>query len=144
MPTVRQLMRPGVREVRDDEPIAGALRSMRDAEVGLLLVVDRSGRSKGVVSKTDLLTHVADHGGLEVEVRSITSSELYTVGADEPVSAAIRKMAEEGVHHVVVVDQGEPIGVFGAWDLVRAAGEGRLVLQSGGAGVRGPRSGPGV
>ncbi len=137
-------MRTGVHEVREDEPIARALQSMCDAEVGVLLVVDRAGGARGVVSKTDLLEHFADRGALDAEIGSVTSRELFTVDADAQLTLATRRMADEGVHHLIVLDGGAPVGVLGAWDLVRAAAEGRVVVRRGDARVLGPRSGPGV
>jgi CBS domain-containing protein len=89
-------------------------------------VVDWTGYLMGVVSQMDLLrvraseTLWAQWTGLEA--RHVMSRPALTVTADTPLGEAARRMEEQGVHRLVVVeDDGEtPIGVLSATDVVRA------------------------
>ncbi|MCC6649418.1 MAG: CBS domain-containing protein [Polyangiaceae bacterium] len=144
MPTVREIMRPGAQELPGSALVADALRVMQGAEIGLVVIADDAGRPVGVVSKTDVLSHVAAHGSLEAPLSSIVSRSLLTVAADRPLAAALREMADEGVHHLVVRERDRVVGVLGAWDVVRAVAEGRLELARGDAKIVPSRSGPGT
>lgn len=137
-------MRRGVRTARVGDSLSAAFRVMRDAEIGVLLVVDAAGGQFGVVSKTDLLSHVADHGTLDADVASVATRDVLTVDIDATLAQATQMMAVDGVHHLVVVEEGASVGMLAAWDVVCAAGEGRISLLEGPHRAVGARSGPGV
>ena len=109
-------------------------------DVSGLPVLDRQGRVIGVVSKTDVLAEVAGHteltrrplGQALAELRAgkheidwnITAEDLVqgepvTCFATDPVPTVARRMSQERVHRVVVVDADRrPVGIVTSMDLV--------------------------
>jgi len=61
-----------------------------------------------------------------LRVRDAMTAEVVTVEAEAPLRDAAARMAERGLHRLVVTDQGRLAGVLGALDLVRLVAEGRL------------------
>lgn len=109
-------------------------------------VVDEVGRPIGVVSKTDLLRYVHEHGVDLAEIRAdeaailtqlgtgfhaaspidgATVSELmmpvvFALPHDAPIAKAAALMAGEGIHRVPILgDDGAVCGIVSSLDLVR-------------------------
>ena len=62
--------------------------------------------------------------GIELQLRTlrvvdIMSTNPITVAADEPLEAAGRRMLDERVHRVIVVDGRKPVGILSTFDIVR-------------------------
>ena len=109
-------------------------------------VIDMQERVVGVVSKTDLLDRCLHQssdssgsfmgtlaGGLEIEVEfnadelgtveEFMSVDPVTVAPDDSVAKVARRMAEERIHRVVVVDDERRVcGIVTSLDLLRAVG----------------------
>ncbi len=108
-------------------------------------VVDPLNREIGVVSKTDLVHRCVEGplgsrpgtffgslaDGLDVgtelvpdnlgRVEDFMSVEPITAAPDEPIGAVARRMAEEGVHRVVVVNEEQVVlGIVTSLDLLKA------------------------
>lgn len=107
-------------------------------------VIDMQERVVGVVSKTDLLDrclHQASDSagsfmgtlaeGLEIEVEfnadelgtveEFMSVDPVTVAPDDPATAVARRMAEERIHRVIVVDDERRVcGIVTSLDMLRA------------------------
>ncbi len=108
-----------------------------------LPVVDDQEKLIGVVSKTDLVRRLLDGPDLSGQmgffdllesvgrsrnvrvdefgsVEDVMSTEPITARPDEPIGVVARRMAEERVHRVIVVDdQHRPIGVVTTLDLLK-------------------------
>lgn len=109
-----------------DAPIEEAERLILDRGVGGLPVVDESGTLVGVVSQTDFM-HLAGpdvrslvhHRASGIRVGEVMSQPPITVLLTTPLVEAARRMVEERVHRVVVVnDDQRPLGVLSAMDFV--------------------------
>ena len=128
---VTDLMARGALCVREDEALSAAIALMARHDLGGLPVRGDAGRVVGVISKTDVLDRVAEGKTLDVAVGESMSAPALTVAETTPIDDALRAMADEGVHRLVVLDEtGEPVGIFSPWDVVRAVTEGRLALSS--------------
>ena len=60
----------------------------------------------GIVTERDAVMHI-DPGktGADVRVSDLMTTDLVLVGLDEPVGAAVQRLAVEGVHHLPVIDE---------------------------------------
>jgi CBS domain-containing protein len=122
---VRDLMHPGVLTCRPDSALGQVAVMLYQHHVHALVVADRDGRPLGVISDFDLLAGEwlsGDPESLEV-MRQMTASELMstpvnTIEADVPITEAARRMREEEMHRLLVLDQGQPVGVTSISDLV--------------------------
>jgi CBS domain-containing protein len=99
------------------ETLLGAATRMRRYEVSALPVYRRH-RLVGIVTERDVVTAVADGADLAATtVADYMTDRPVTVGHDEDLEVAARRMTELGVRHLPVVDRGRLIGVLSMRDL---------------------------
>ena len=68
-------------------------------------------------------------GGEADLARGVMTSEVVTVGPDDPVEAAIRAMLDHDIGAVVVARDGEPLGLFTERDVTRRVLDGEDLLH---------------
>ena len=91
-------------------PLHDAARLMRDERVHRVFVVE-AGALVGVISTLDVMGAVRD-AKIEVPITEIMSTPLFSVKAQQPLSAAIERLEHARVTGLVVVDDDFPVGVF--------------------------------
>ncbi len=105
-----------------DKTVVEAAEMMANHHVGLLVIVDKENPKKplGVISERDIIRTIAGKAPLTVTVdKAGTTKNFVYVYADEPITAAARKMKQFNVRHVVVLDRnGDLVGVISIRDLV--------------------------
>jgi CBS domain-containing protein len=112
-PTVRDFMNTHLVYLREDSRPEIALLPILDFGITAVPVLDAAERPVGMVSLRDLV----DPRKREPHV----SKPVVTVAIDEPISSAAKRLAEAGVHHVVVLDsEGRAAGMLSAVDIIRA------------------------
>jgi CBS domain-containing protein len=100
-----------------DDPVAEAVRMMREHRIGCLLVVD-DGRLLGILTERDLLLKL-EHAGLERPVRDLMTPDPETLSPEDPIAFALNKMSVGGFRHVPLVDDaGRPVGIVSVKDIV--------------------------
>ncbi len=88
-------------------------------------VVDDDNKVVGVITKSDI-NRFSFTGGDPYYARAyeIANPTILNVAPDAPVREAANQMIEAHVHHLLVVDEGDMIGMLSAFDFVKmAAGE---------------------
>ncbi len=130
--------------VTPDTSAVELARILEANEISGVPVVDALDRAIGVVSKTDLLhrclagpvgsrpgsffeslaegvqTGTGLHPGELGTVEEFMSPEPVTASPDEPIVAVARRMADEGIHRVVVVDEQQHVlGIVTSLDLLK-------------------------
>lgn len=126
---VAALMSTSLVAVRPDASLKDVLATLRQHDVSCVVVTDEAGALRGIVSMTDLarVAEVALGGpgepvALHAPARTageIMRTEVVTVGEDDPVREAARRMVEFRIHRVVVTRDGRAAGVFSARDVMR-------------------------
>ena len=108
--------------ITPDKTVEEAAEMMVNHHVGLLVIVDRENpkRPIGVISERDIIRTIAGKAPLTVTVdKAGTMNNFIYVYADEPITAAARKMKQFNVRHVVVLDRkGDLVGVISIRDLI--------------------------
>lgn len=123
-PTVESVMTVSPVVIAEDEAIAEVAELLAGYEISGLPVVDAGDHLVGVISQTDLvrlraasLPWAGWHG---LMVRDLMSWPARTIDGKASLDEAARRMADEGVRRLIVVDdQQTPIGVISESDLVR-------------------------
>jgi CBS domain-containing protein len=101
-----------------DETLLGAAARLRRYEVSALPVYRRH-RLVGIVTERDVVTAIANGADpATTRVADYMTQHPVTVGPDEDVQVAARRMAELGVRHLPVVDRGQLVGVLSMRDLL--------------------------
>lgn len=115
------MMSREVRTIRLDASLTEAASLMRSARIGALLVVDEGAACVGMVSETDLVRK-AMAAGLNPDqerVRKIMSSPLITIEIDRSAHEASDLMAENGIRHLPITQDGRIVGIISVRDLLR-------------------------
>lgn len=110
--TVRDLMNPELFTLRDTMRNDDALDALLEMGISAAPVVDEKHRPLGVVSLRDLML-----GG----TKPIVSTPALAIAPTLRVEEAARMMAENELHHLVVVgSDGRVSGLVSSYDLMRA------------------------
>ncbi len=114
------MMNRNIRTIHPDAMLIEAAMLMRDARVGAALVVS-AGAYVGVVSEADLVRKAIAHGkdAACTSVRSVMSSPLITIEIDRSAHDASDLMAEHGIRHLPVTQDGQIVGMVSVRDLLR-------------------------
>jgi len=75
--------------------------------------------------ETSLLNELEQH-----VVSDIMSTELVTLSGDTPVREAADLLRRRRIHRVLVVDDGELVGILSTLDIVNAVADGRLTTRT--------------
>lgn len=126
------------RYVRRDVAWVDGNTSLREAIIRMAardfdaVLVREKGEVAGIITDTDILNHIAAGKDLDkVKAREFMSkcelkgtSPCSQLSEDETVANAIKVMAGEGKHHVIVRDaEGNAIGVLSSRGLIKALKE---------------------
>jgi len=114
------MMNRDIKTIGPDATLAEAAGLMRDGRVGALLVSGQ-GAYLGVVTETDLVRK-AMAGGLDLtheRVQKVMSSPLITIEIDRSAHEASDLMAEKGIRHLAITQDGQVVGIISVRDLLR-------------------------
>jgi signal-transduction protein with cAMP-binding, CBS, and nucleotidyltransferase domain len=124
---VREVMHKGVITCRRETPIQDVAKQMTEQDISALVVVESNGALAGIISRTDLVNarlyeqYWKHWRGLTAG--HIMTGDVVTIGPNETVAAASKRMMERRIHRIVVVEEIEgvtkPAGVLSITDIVR-------------------------
>ncbi|WP_266990399.1 CBS domain-containing protein [Streptomyces melanogenes] len=121
MTTARDLMTVDVRCIPASETLDRAAQLMRDHNIGALPVKGSDGTLTGIVTDRDIVVKVLAAGkdASDVSAGDLADGRPRTVSADADAAEAVRVMSDARIRRLVVVDDGEPVGVITEADLAR-------------------------
>ncbi len=123
MTTVKDLMTKNVVTIEAQKTVFEAAELMSDRGVGDLVVCDGKG-PMGIVTERDFVRRVvAKRRPLDIKVSEIMSKPLITIGPDESVKDAARKMANHRIRRLPVLKENELVGIIAASDFARHLGK---------------------
>jgi len=108
-----------LRTVAPDALFADAIRSMSEANVGCVLVID-DGSLVGILTERDVLHRIASHPGefSSLPVRDFMNADLYAVPPDMTVEEALAQCTDRRIRHLPIVEEGRLLGLLSIGDLV--------------------------
>jgi len=110
--TVADIMNPKVLYIREGDRLTLARRKILEFGITAVPILDDTHRPVGVVSLRDLDSDPE---------RPSTTGTVVSVRGDASVEDAAKRLADENVHHLVVIDElGVAIGMVSSLDVVRA------------------------
>jgi predicted transcriptional regulator len=107
------------------------INTFNTAKVSHLLVTDDKGQLAGVISKNDLLEEFAAllqqtsgqaYTGLELKTKTaatIMTEKPMVVNKSSTIDLAIEYLLQKSFHCVPVIEDGKPIGILTAFDLLK-------------------------
>jgi CBS domain-containing protein len=120
--TVSQAMTAVPRSIESSESVVQAARLMASEDVGSLPVVEGD-QLVGIVTDRDLVLQVLakDLDPSKVTIAEVASENPVVAKPDEPLDAALQRMAQEQVRRLPVVDHGRLVGILAQADVAREA-----------------------
>ena len=120
---VREVMTDSPRCVTPETLVSEAARLMKSEDVGSLPILDGE-RLTGIVTDRDIVLQAVaeekDPRGMPV--REVASRDLVTVGQDEDLSEALKRMASHQIRRIPVVDEDDRlVGIVAQADVAREA-----------------------
>ena len=125
MKKARDIMTANPQVVTPADSVSRAAEIMRDADVGVVPVVEDQGsmRLAGVVTDRDIAIRVVAEGrNGETTTREVMSSGLATVGPDDDVSSVLDLMKAEQVRRIPVVEGDRLVGIIAQADVATDLG----------------------
>jgi CBS domain-containing protein len=116
--TVRDVMTANPRTVGTDASLVEAARTMRDADIGPVIVTEGD-RLAGIVTDRDIVVRAIAEGRdpSSTSVADVSSRDVETVRPDEDAGQAVERMRRRKLRRVVVVETERPIGILSIGDL---------------------------
>ena len=131
---VRDAMTSNPMTIEPGRPVADAARIMKDADTGIVPVVDGA-RLVGTITDRDIAIRVVAEGKdpQATKVDEVASREIVTVDPEQNLDEALRLMAQHQVRRLPVVEEdGRPVGILSQADVARAGDDaetGRVVQE---------------
>ena len=121
---IREVMTPAPETIQADRPASEAAKKMKEADAGMIPVMD-NGNLLGTVTDRDIALRVVAEGKdpQSTTVGEIASRDIVTVQPDEDLDDALQKMAKHQVRRLPVVEDGRLIGVVAQADVAREGDE---------------------
>jgi len=100
--------------------VTAAARLMKKKSVGAVMVVKDNGRLAGIFTERDALFRVLAEGRDPKTTRlsDVMTPQPQTITPEKPFGHALLMMYESGFRHVPVVEDGKPVGMVSARDVL--------------------------
>lgn len=118
--SVKEIMVPDVIVARSDESIFEIRQRMSRHGIHAIPVLDERDQPVGIITSSDLVDEI-DSGR---QVAEVMTAHVYTVSQNAGTHIAASQMRNLRVHHLVVTDDREVVGILSALDLLRLVEEG--------------------
>jgi CBS domain-containing protein len=126
--TVSAVMTAPFVSINPGDPVTHAAKTMRDAAIGSLLVVDDENRPRGILTRSDFVEFLADEENLSGDVpsaESLMATDVVSVRPETPLAEATELMKNNAVHHLPVVEESNRVvGIVTTSDLAETSYEG--------------------
>ena len=123
--SVADAMHDGVVTCSAAAAIGDVAQAMADHAIHCVVAIDEGppgeddDRLWGVVSDLDLVRGL--RSPLELDAGNLADLQIATIAPGDRLAAAADLMLRRGVAHLVVVEDGHPVGVLSTLDIARAA-----------------------
>jgi CBS domain-containing protein len=118
---IQDIMTTQVQTVKSETTLIEVARMMRDKKIGDVLVTNRDGTLRGIVTDRDIVVRAdADGKPLDrTQVGDICSDQLVKLSPTSTLDEAVKVMRDHAIRRVPVVRDGQAIGIVSIGDLAR-------------------------
>jgi CBS domain-containing protein len=117
---VKDIMTRSVKTVGPGASIAEAARLMARWKIGSLVITE--GKTPiGIITEGDISRFVAKAVNPGSKLKSFTRKKLFTVPSYERVEVAAKKMSENNIKKLPVMDDGKLVGIITQTDIVASS-----------------------
>jgi CBS domain-containing protein len=114
---------PEVFTVGESKTIAEALQSLTNNNIGVLLVLNSSGKFTGIISERDILRKVSTSPDsfMECTVEQIMTKRILYADFDDDIDYLESIMTSNKVRHVPILKNKVLVGLISIGDIVKAS-----------------------
>jgi CBS domain-containing protein len=119
MQSIREVMTQPPVALATSATVAQAAQSMREANIGDVIVQDDNGDLAGIVTDRDIAIRVCAEGldPNQVLLSEICTRAIVALAPTDTVEDAVRLMRERALRRLPVVDAAQPVGIVSLGDL---------------------------
>jgi CBS domain-containing protein len=113
-------MSPLVLSVGPGHTLRAAAGLMSERKVGAAVVMDPDGNGPGIITERDILVSIG--AGQDPDLESVAehlTSDVVFAAPDWSLEEAAAAMVRGGFRHLIVLDQGDMVGILSVRDVVR-------------------------
>lgn len=123
----RDIMSSDCSCIGENDSALDAAKRLAELDVGAMPICGEDDRLKGMITDRDIVVKVLAQGKDPASVRAgelgAGDGEMVTIGADDPVSEAVRTMIDKKVRRLPVIDEHRLVGIVSQADIARNADE---------------------
>jgi CBS domain-containing protein len=121
---IRDVMTPNPVTMPPNTPIVDAARTMRDHDIGDVIVADGT-KMHGIATDRDIVIRAVAEGRdpASTPISEVSTSDATTLSPDDSVGDAVHRMREQAIRRLPVVEGGRPVGIVTLGDLAIARDE---------------------
>jgi len=109
--------------------VATAARALLDQNIGLLVVCGPEGEAVGVLSRVDLVRHIADEQARE-SLAGLMSTDIVSCRPEDDLLGAWKVMTAQGLQSMPVLGiESRPVGVLDLRDALKALFDAELYQE---------------
>jgi len=118
--TVENIMTPVVVCATSDFSVQELMQIMDEGNIHCVPIIDKEGHCIGVVSGADLVRwHKIRKRSTDVYAHEILSHPIISVNPEAKLQDAVNLMVSNNVHHLVVLNQKDLIGIVSVMDVLK-------------------------
>jgi CBS domain-containing protein len=103
-----------------DETLRTAAFALSNPHIGLLVVCDENRKATGVVSKSDIVRHVANVGVAQVRVSTLMTRNIISCRPEDDVYATWQRMEAQSLQNMPVLGtDAKPLGILDIRDALK-------------------------
>lgn len=118
-------------------PVAEVVGAFKANKGGALVVTDRHGKIKGILTESEIVAGLAERGPevLSSPVSAVMAQVTVRCRRGDTAARAVKQMIKGGTQHVPVIEDGQLVGVISMSDVIDGqtmVSEADVTAQSGG------------
>jgi CBS domain-containing protein len=119
--SVKGVMTKDAKTIEATRTVMDAVRTMRDAKIGCLVVLGKDRTPVGIFTERDLVVNMADdgHGALASAMAEVMSKPLTIISPSATIWDALTLMGRADIRRLPVVENGRLIGILTERDVFR-------------------------
>jgi CBS domain-containing protein len=127
---LRDVMTPNPRTLEPSASVQEAARLMRDADTGVVPIVE-NGRPVGLVTDRDIVVRaVAEGAGANRPVREVATTDVVTAAPDMSTDEAANLMGQRQVRRLLVCEGDKLVGIASIGDIAVKEGKDERVGEA--------------
>lgn len=118
---LRSTISPSLAAIGTTATVRTAANALSELDVGMLVVCNDGGPIVGIISKSDLVRHLAHDGDAGAALTSVMTRNVVTCSMRDQLQIVWKRMVDRRLQHVLVLnDEAKPIGVLDIRDALGA------------------------